>query len=266
MSNTVASWLNFDAGETLDREVLLAHTLGCNRAHLRAHPERRLTIAEQQKLKTLADRCARGEPLAYVLGEREFWTLSLKVSPHVLVPRPETELVVELALERLRGASRVLDLATGSGAIGIALGKEHPQADVTLADVSLPALRVAQDNAACLGVDVTCVISDWYKGLNERFDLIVCNPPYVRDDDPHLAELTFEPRLALVAGPDGLDAIREVVAGAREHLRAGGWLMVEHGFDQGQATGALFAAAGLQCVQTRADLAGLDRVTLGQAP
>jgi release factor glutamine methyltransferase len=264
--STVAHWLNADAGDLLDRELLLAHTLECNRAHLRAHPERHLTNDEQQAVSRLAARRARGEPLAYLIGTREFWSLSLRVTPDVLVPRPETELVVELALEKLGNHARVLDLATGSGAIGITLAAENPTARITLADISAHALQVARDNAKRLGVAVDCVLSDWYHALDGAYDIIVCNPPYVRDDDPHLASLSFEPRLALAAGADGLDAIRTVVAGTGHHLVAAGCLIVEHGCEQGSAVRTLFDAAGFRRIETHQDLAGLDRVTLGHAP
>ena len=260
----------------LDAALLLAHVLGLSRAALAARPELELTAAQAVRLGRLAVRRAAGEPLAYLTGRREFWSLDLDVTPDVLVPRPETELLVEWALEILSGkpGPAVLDLGTGSGAIALALGKEQPSWKITATDISPAALKVAHGNAQRLGITtIEFLRSDLFKELDSRFrgkdvaakfDLIVSNPPYVAEGDPHLAELKFEPAIALTSGTDGLDALRVIVAGAPEHLRAGGWLLVEHGAQQGEAVRALFRAAGFAGIETRRDLAGLERATGGR--
>lgn len=264
--STVGCWLRADVSGPLDRELLLAFVLSCSRAALRAHPERSLTASEEQLVADLMARRAAGEPLAYLVGRREFWSLPLKVTPDVLVPRPESELVVELALSVLPSRARVLDMATGSGAIGLAIASERSDADVTLTDLSPAALSLAQENAEKLGLEVTCCPSNWFAAISQQFDIIVCNPPYVRTDDPHLETLRFEPYSALVAGCDGLDAMRVLARDAPAHLAPGGWLIVEHGFDQGGKVRELFAEAGLAEVNTHLDLADLERVTIGYRP
>jgi len=270
-----AEWL----GTRLDAELLLAHVLDLARSSVVARDDRILTPEEQGDFETLIARRVAGEPLAYLTGTKEFWSLELAVSKHVLVPRPETELLVEWALSsppRKRGPSwSVLDIGTGSGAIALAIAKECPQAAVVATDVSVAALAVARRNAnAHRIVNVTFVEADLLK-LDSRFrghdghdgagqfDLIVSNPPYIAEGDPHLAELKYEPALALTSGADGLDALRAIVAGAPAHLRAGGWLLVEHGAEQGAAVRELFAAAGFGAIETRRDLAGHERATGG---
>jgi release factor glutamine methyltransferase len=206
-----------------------------------------------------------------MLGEREFWGLSLKVTPAVLIPRAETELLVELALERLRAdvAARVLDLGTGSGAVAVALAHERPRASVTAVDISEAALAVARENARRHGTQVDFVRGDWFGALAPgeplRFDLIVGNPPYIAEADPHLerGDLPHEPRGALTSGPDGLSDLGSIVSQAGRHLAASGWLLLEHGFEQGAACRALFEQAGFSRVDTWPDLAGLPRVTGG---
>lgn len=261
-----------DASESpaLDAELLLAHVLGLSRAALRTSGEREVGPGDAARFATLVDRRAAGEPVAYLTGRRGFWTLELAVNPAVLVPRPETELLVEAALERLRPlhAPDILDLGTGSGAVAIALASESPGARVVAVDTSGAALEVAAANAAAAGVALVAFLQGhWYRPVSgRRFDCIVANPPYLAATDPHLPGLTYEPRGALVAGPTGLEALEEIVAGAGEHLREGGWLLVEHGAGQGAAVRRSCAAAGLESVETLTDLAGLERVTLARRP
>jgi len=261
-----------DASESpaLDAELLLAHVLGLPRAALRAGGEREVGPGDAARFATLVERRSAGEPVAYLTGRRGFWTLDLAVTPAVLVPRPETELLVEAALERLRPlrAPDILDLGTGSGAVAIALASESPGARVVAVDVSAAALEVAAANAAAADVaPITFVQGHWYRPVGgRRFDCIVANPPYLAAADPHLPGLAHEPRDALVAGPTGLEALEEIVAGAGDHLREGGWLLVEHGAGQGAAVRQSCVAAGLGSVATLTDLAGLDRVTLARRP
>ncbi|WP_133478992.1 peptide chain release factor N(5)-glutamine methyltransferase [Cognatilysobacter segetis] len=257
-----------DGGEA---ELLLAHVLGHSPAWLFAHGDDTADDALQAEFRRLVDRRVAGEPVAYLVGRRGFWTFDLDVGPATLIPRPETELLVELVLERLPpGAVDVADLGTGSGAIALAVAKERPAARVVATDASADALSVARCNAARLGLDrVRFLLGDWYAPLaGAQFDLIASNPPYIAEGDPHLArgDLRHEPPTALASGVDGLDAIRILAAGARAHLRRGGWLLVEHGFDQGEAVRALLAGAGLRDVSTARDLEDRDRVTLGRAP
>ncbi|MCB1568429.1 MAG: peptide chain release factor N(5)-glutamine methyltransferase [Xanthomonadales bacterium] len=251
-------------------ELLLEHALGTDRAWLFAHPEHELDTDERARLAGLLERRQQGEPLAYVLGHVGFWTLDLAVSPATLIPRAETELLVEAALERIPvdRAVRIVDLGTGSGAIALALASERPDARVLASDASADALRVAQSNAQRNGVDnVEFRLGDWLAPLqNERFDLIASNPPYVAEGDPHLerGDLRFEPAMALACGADGLSAIRHIVTQAPTHLAAGGWLLLEHGFEQGPAVRDLMRQAGFSRVHSRKDLEARERVTLGQ--
>jgi release factor glutamine methyltransferase len=266
---TVAQALARSGLDALDAQVLLAHALGCNRSWLIAHADDRLAADQAAAFGALARRRREGEPVAYLTGAREFHGLTLAVSPAVLIPRPETETLVELALARLPvdAAARVLDLGTGSGAIALAIAHARPRSRVIACDASAAALRQAWDNAQRLSIgNVEFVLSDWYSAVGDApFDLIVGNPPYVAGDDPHLSrgDLRFEPTLALTPGGDGLAAIRIIVAAARAHLRVGATLAVEHGYDQGGAVAALFAAAGLAEVTAARDLAGIVRVTAG---
>jgi release factor glutamine methyltransferase len=257
----------------LDAQVLLAHVLGRDRAWLVAHAGDALARDAMDAFIALARRRRVGEPVAHLTGSREFWGLSLAVSPAVLIPRPETETVVELALARLPEdrAVRVLDLGPGSGAIALAIAHERPRARILATDVCAEALAIARENARRLRIgNVAFVQSDWYTEAASiaraaPFDLIASNPPYVAADDPHLAEgdVRFEPAAALSAGAEGLDAIRVVVAGAREWLAPGGSLVIEHGYDQSARVGELFAAAGFADVTARHDLAGIARVVAG---
>ncbi len=253
-----------------EAEQLLLHVLGRDRAWLFAHGDDPLPEPEAAAFDALLTRRAAGEPLAYLLGRRGFWTLDLQVSPATLIPRPETERLVELALERLPDDRplRIADLGTGSGAIALALASERPRAQVVATDVSDEALHVAQANAEVNRVaNVAFRRGSWLAPLAaERFDLIASNPPYIADGDPHLGQgdLRFEPPAALSSGADGLDAIREIVATAPAHLLPGGWLLLEHGWDQGEAIRALLIAAGFVDVATETDLEQRDRVTLGR--
>jgi len=256
----------------LDAEILLAAVLGLDRGALRTRGELALTEAERVAFDALLARRSAGEPVAYLIGRREFWTLELEVDPAVLVPRPETELLVEVALEHLAQwrAPAVLDLGAGSGAIGLAIARERPDARVELIEASPAAAAVAERNRARYGLGNARIhTGSWYEPVaGERFAAILSNPPYLAASDPHLAtaELGHEPRAALVAGPDGLEALATIAAGATRHLASRGLIALEHGATQGPAARALLAGAGLTSVATRRDLAGLERVTLGVHP
>lgn len=256
-------------GDRLEAELLLAHALGVDRAWFFAHAEDRPEAAAIERFEALLARRASGEPVAYILGRRDFWSLPLEVTPATLIPRPETELLVELALERLPKGGSVLDLGTGSGAIALAIASERPDASVVAVDASASALAVATSNAARLGLQrVIMLESDWYAAIGaQRFDLIVSNPPYVEAGDPHLGEgdLRFEPPSALASGPDGLDDIRRIASGAAQHLVPSGWLLVEHGWNQGPAVRDIFVGAGLSHAFTAQDLEARDRVTGARA-
>lgn len=253
----------------LDAELLLAHALGQSRSYLRTWPEREPDAAQCAAFAALLERRRAGEPVAYLLGRQGFWSLDLEVAPHTLIPRPDTELLVETALALGPGGpARVLDLGTGTGAIALALACERPAWQVLGVDRVSEAVQLAERNRARLGLgNVRFVESVWFSTLGgERFALIVGNPPYIAADDRHLNEgdVRFEPASALVAGEDGLDDIRRIVAEAPEHLEAGGWLLLEHGYDQAEAVRALFAARGFAAVESRRDLGGHQRITLGQ--
>lgn len=254
----------------LDAELLLGHLLGKDRAWLRAWPERMLTADEQAAFESLVARRAAGEPVAYLTGRRGFWSLELKVTPATLIPRPDTETLVEWALALIPpdAAWPIADLGTGSGAIALALGRERPHCRLTATDASLEALAVARENAARNRVgNVEFRPGAWFAPLaGERYRLIVSNPPYVAENDPHLAELRFEPLSALAAGPDGLDDLRLLIAGAPHHLDPGGCLLLEHGWDQGGTVRALLQQHGFLEIHTRRDAAGQERVSGGRMP
>ena len=253
--------------DRLDARLLLQHATGCTHADLLARPETPVGAAERAQFMAWVERRAAGEPLAYLVGEAEFRGRVYQVSPAVLIPRPETEALVDFALAKLRGlkAPRVLDLGTGSGIVAISLALECPAVTVVAVDLSPGAISVARTNAGRLGAAVDFRQGDWFAPVaGESFELIVANPPYVAAGDPHLTRdgLPFEPQLALTAGADGLDDIRRIVAGAPDHLKPGGSLLFEHGHDQGAASRNLLTAAGLQGAATFFDLAGSDRVTI----
>lgn len=256
----------------LETQILAAHALGVERAWLIAHDRDELSDAQSAAVETLLVRRERGEPVAYILGEKEFFGRVFKVTPDVLIPRPETELLVEAALQRLPEdtPSRILDLGTGSGIVAITLARFRPSAEVVAVEASASALEIAQDNARRMGVEnLRCLASDWYPDMGaKKFDTIVSNPPYVEADDPHLVrgDVRFEPRSALAAGPTGLDDIAIIISAAPAHLAPGGWLLLEHGWNQGAVCRALFVARGFSEIHTLRDLAGQERVTLGRHP
>lgn len=254
----------------LDAELLLCSVLCCDRARLYARPEQGLSQTQAALFDERIERRAEGRPIAYLLGKKEFWSLELSVSKDTLIPRPETELLVEKALELLPAgcARRVLDAGAGSGAIAIAIARERPKSRIIAVDNSAAALAMARKNIAAHGLRrIKLIQADWLNFKHERqYDLIVSNPPYIAADDPHLqrGDLRFEPRAALVAGQDGLAAIRQLVPGAARHLKPGGWLLLEHGWRQGRAVRALFKAARFGRVGTLRDHNRLERVTCGQ--
>ncbi|MEO8525681.1 MAG: peptide chain release factor N(5)-glutamine methyltransferase [Caldimonas sp.] len=254
----------------LDAQLMLARLVGKTRTQLIAHDDAALAPEVSARWAAWLERRVGGEPLAYLLGEKEFHGLMLEVTPDVLVPRPETELLVDWALELLPGHGandEVIDLGTGSGAIALALKHARPTARVTASDASTAALAVARRNADRLALEVEWIESSWWQGLEERrFDLVVANPPYVRAGDPALAALHHEPLSALASGSDGLTALRAIVAGLEPALRPGGWLLVEHGFDQAEDVRDLMKSAGLERIELRRDLAGHSRATGARWP
>ncbi|MDD5330953.1 MAG: peptide chain release factor N(5)-glutamine methyltransferase [Sulfuricella sp.] len=254
----------------LEAQVLLCRALGQPRSWLVGHDRDALAPEQAAALDALLARRLQGEPVAYILGEREFFSLGFKVTPAVLIPRPETELLVELALERIPAGQRcrILDLGTGSGAVAIALARHRPEADIMAVDRSAAALDVARENALALGAhNLRFAQSDWYGALaGEKFDLVVSNPPYIAVADPHLVQgdVRHEPIGALAAGDDGLDDIRAIVLQAPEHLSPSGWLLFEHGYDQAETCRSLLIQAGFSRVATGQDLAKIPRVTYGR--
>lgn len=269
-SKQLESSLNLDSGSArIEAQCLLQTVLQVDRAWLLTHPEHTLDTGQQARYTALFERRLRGEPIAYILGEREFYGLIFKVTPATLIPRPDTELLVELALQRAppRGALRILDIGTGSGAIALSIAHARPNAEVVAIDASTAALEVARFNAQCLGLNnVRLLLSDWFTALNgERFDIIVSNPPYIAAGDTHLSQgdVRFEPCDALVSGKDGLDDIRHIIAQSIFHLNVNGWLLLEHGYDQAARVRALLHQAGFAGVFSARDLAGIERVSGG---
>lgn len=256
--------------DRIDAQVIMAHVLGVNRAWIAANPMRILTEGEDAKIDSLAVQRAMGRPVAYLLGSREFYGYDFAVGPDVLIPRPETETLVEAALVRLAPRDSCLDLGTGSGAIAVTIARQRPQGRVTATDASPEALALARRNADAHGCAdrIEFLQGSWYAPLaGRRFDVIVANPPYVAVEDPHLAQgdLRFEPRHALTDGSvDGLDSIRAIVAGAPEHLNPRGWLLLEHGYDQAAAARGLLESAGFREMVSIPDLAGISRVAGGK--
>lgn len=255
---------------SLDAQLLLGEATGLSRTALIVHGHRNLTRAEEDRWSAWLERRRAGEPLAYLLGRKEFCGLMLEVTPDVLIPRPETELLVEWAASLVAGMpapASVLDLGTGSGAVALALKQRNPESAVTASDVSGGALSVARRNARRLGLDIEFAAGSWWQPLaGRRFDVVVSNPPYIAAGDDHLPALQHEPRLALTPGGNGTGAITAIVKGAAAHLSADGWLLLEHGFDQAEAVRALLRAAGLEHVETRPDLGGHARASGGRAP
>lgn len=254
----------------IDAEILLGFVMHCTRSHLHAWPERLLDASQEQRYGALIERRAAGEPLAYLTGQREFWSMTLEVTRDTLVPRPETELLVELALQRIPTGStwRIADLGTGSGAIALAIARERPACHVIAIDRCAAALAVARRNAATHSItNIEFRAGDWLTPLNsETQHVIISNPPYVSTLDPRLiqTDIRFEPLGALASGPGGLDDIRRITEAARHYLIAGGWLLLEHGYDQGAAVMQILRNHGYYDVSNTQDLAGLDRVTSGR--
>jgi release factor glutamine methyltransferase len=268
---TIAELLRHSGLALVDARALLRAVLRVDDAFLIAHPGHRPDAAQLGRFRAMAARRRAGEPVAYLTGEREFYSLTFKVTPAVLIPRPETELLVEAALARLpqNAQTRVLDLATGSGCVAIAIARHRPAARVTATDLSAGALALARENATAHHACIEFIPSDWFAALSgRRFDLIVANPPYVSLGDPHLEEgdVRFEPRQALVAGPNGLDGIEIIVEEAPAYLEEDAVLLFEHGYNQGDRARALLSAAGYRDIVTLRDLAGHERVSGGLTP
>jgi release factor glutamine methyltransferase len=268
---TVAHTMQASGLPALDASVLMRHVLGWSAAQLASRANESMAPHAVESYKAAAARRAAGEPIAYIVGEREFFSLEFKVTPAVLIPRPETELLVEFALEQLapNNACRVLDLGTGSGCIAISIARHRPHADIVAVDSSVAALEVARENARRHAAStIEFVHSDWFGALaGQRFDLIVANPPYIAAGDPHLeiGDLRFEPAAALRGGDDGLACIRLIVAAAPQYLAQGGWLAFEHGYDQGKQVRELLAAAGYVSILSRRDVAGFERLAGAQS-
>ncbi len=255
----------------IEVQCLLQAVLQVNRAYLFTHPERILNNAESLRYHALFERRLSGEPIAYLLGEREFFGLNFKVTHATLIPRPDTELLVEHALQRIphRRACRVLDMGTGGGAIALSIAHARPDADVVAIDTSEAALHVARANQTVLNLgNVNFLLSDWFSALEQqRFDVIVSNPPYIASGDVHLSQgdVRFEPVQALASGADGLDDIRRISAQSMRHLHACGWLLFEHGYDQAEQVREILRQTGFQQVFSARDLSGIERVTGGCA-
>ena len=253
-----------------EARILLQSVLKINHAHIITHPSQSLASAQINMFQLLVKRRTIGEPIAYILGEREFYSIKFKVTPSVLIPRPETEMLVDLALEKisLDMSYKILDLGTGSGAIAIAIAKHRPLSNITAADNSADAIAIAKLNTEYLNTSNVHVIkSDWFEKLTKKkFDLIISNPPYIALNDPHLnqEDLCFEPEIALVAGQDGTDCIQTIISSATSYLNAGGWLLLEHGYNQARISKQLLNEAGFSNIFSRADLAGISRVSGGR--
>ncbi|HXR02077.1 MAG TPA: peptide chain release factor N(5)-glutamine methyltransferase [Pseudomonas sp.] len=256
----------------LDVELLLAAALGKPRSFLHTWPERIVSTEAAHTFDGYLQRRRTGEPVAYILGQQGFWNIDLEVATHTLIPRPETEMLVETALELLPGAiaHRLLDLGTGTGAIALSLAKDRPQWAVTAVDRVAEAVGLAERNRQRLHLDnAQVLLSHWFSAVeDQRFDLILSNPPYIASNDPHLVEgdVRFEPSSALVSGSDGLDDLRVIVSQAPAHLETGGWLLLEHGYDQGPAVRELLSEHGFEQIQTRRDLGDHERITFGRVP
>jgi len=266
---TIAAILAMAPAGPLETRILLGAALKLSRVQLITQSDRRLTADEARQLQELFERRMHGEPIAYLLGQREFYGLEFKVTPDVLIPRPETELLVELAIERLPQAGRLLDMGTGSGAIAVSVAHVRPDAMVSASDISLASLAVARGNASHHHVQVNFLHSDWFHALaGMQFDVIATNPPYIAANDAHLrqGDLRYEPQHALTDHADGLTALRSIVAGAADHLAFGGWLLMEHGYDQSAEVRKLLTEKGYANVQSWRDLAGIERVTGGRTP
>lgn len=270
-SKQLEAALNLDLNSArIEVQCLLQAVLHVNRAYLLSHPEQQLDANQHARYMALLERRLSGEPIAYLLGEREFYGLIFKVTPATLIPRPETELLVEMALERIprQGSFRILDMGTGSGALALSIAHARQNAEMVAIDASADALEVARFNAIKLGLNnVRLLYSDWFSALHgERYDIIVSNPPYVVAGDAHLSQgdLRFEPHTALASGTDGLDDIRHITARAGEYLNINGWLLFEHGYNQASRVRALLQQAGFNDIFSAHDLAGIERVSGGR--
>jgi release factor glutamine methyltransferase len=260
---TIEEVLRASGIDAREARLLLAAATGISEASVLAHPEKTLLEKEKNQFLEMAARRAAGEPVAYILGYKEFYGLELAVDPAVLIPRPETELLVDLALAR--NPQSVVDIGTGSGAIALAIKRHRPQVRVVATDASAAALEVARRNALRFNLEVELRHGRWFEPVaGERFEAIICNPPYVVVGDPHLATLPYEPRIALLGGVDGLDGFRVLAREAPAHLLPGGWLLVEHGEGQHEAVCGLLEAAGLETTASWPDLAGIPRVSGGK--
>ncbi len=272
MDATIAAALGAARQRIAENEarILLRSVLDVTEVDLIAHPELKLSQEQHQYFTQLIERRAAGAPVAYLTGHREFFGRNFKVTSATLIPRPETELLVEFALEHLHAGARALDLGTGSGCIAISIACERPAVRMTAVDISPDALRIAQENAQTLEAGpIQFLLSDWFTGLAEQhFEIIVANPPYIAASDPHLThgDVRHEPQAALVAGDDGLGSIRRIVAAAPRYLDRGGRLVFEHGYDQGEHSRALLTSAGFERVFTQLDLAGHERISGGVLP
>jgi len=263
----------------LDAEVLLAHVLGVTRVYLYSWPEKKLFEEDSRQFNSLVERRLSGEPIAYLTGRKEFWSLALEVAPSVLIPRPETELLVELALKLLplpqdKKTLNILELGCGSGAIALALASERPHWQIIATDISPAALAIAKKNAENSSLyNIEFYLGDWFQALSHLssltlFDAIISNPPYIADNDPHLLnpELSFEPILALKAGNNGLQDLENIIDHAQDYLLSKAWLLLEHGYDQAEPVAAFFKAKNYLNIQHYKDLAAVNRVTVGQKP
>ena len=267
MSASIAELLHKAPLEPLDAEILLAEVLGVNRSYLYTWPEKLLPATTCHHFQQHVQRRLQGEPIAYIIGRKAFWTFELDVTPATLIPRPETELLVEQALARIppHQTHSIIDLGTGSGAVALSIASERPHCQVIATDISKHAIQVAANNAKRLQLpNVQFVVGHWLAPFQPAsFDVIVSNPPYIAIDDPHLHQLTYEPQHALVAGKMGLDDIEILVANAKHYLKTGGWLLLEHGYEQATTIQQLFHQANYTHITTYHDLANLPRVTVG---
>ena len=253
----------------LDAELLLCHVAKLERTTLHAHPEQIVSEEAIHAYQALIEQRHAEQPIAYLTGKKEFWSMEFKVNEHTLIPRPETECLVEEALKHIpeNEEYNIADLGTGCGAIAISIAKERPQSHITAVDISTDALNVAKENTSRLGIkNISFVQSDWYKNINACFDLIVSNSPYIKEDDEHLTQggVQHEPRLALASGPDGLNAIKHIINNASEHLLNKAWLVLEHGYDQGNEVRTLLHEHGFSDLDTRKDYSGHERVSFGK--
>ncbi|GAB6069436.1 peptide chain release factor N(5)-glutamine methyltransferase [Thiomicrorhabdus hydrogeniphila] len=255
---------------TIDAELLLCEALKVNRTYLFTWPEKNLDANQTQKFNQLLQLRLQGNPIAHILGQREFWGLNLQVTTDTLIPRPDTETLIEAVLDLnfcKTAHCKILDLGTGSGAIALALKSEYPNCDVTAIDQSQPALKVAKQNAQNLGLEVSFLVSNWFSAVaNQQFQCIVSNPPYIEENDPHLSQgdVRFEPITALTSGSDGLDDIRLIIYQAWSFLETEGWLFIEHGYNQAEAIKQIFTESGYQNITLKHDLSGNPRVSFAQ--